>query len=191
MLESLIVRWGYVALLAGTFLEGETVLLIGGAMAHRGLLSLPLVMLCAFAASFLGDQMWFIVGRRWGPGVLERRPAWAGPAERVRRWLHRFGTAFVLAFRFIYGIRILTPVLLGASGYPASRFVPLNAIGAAVWAVVFSGLGWGVGEGLKHLLGRAGKVEERILVVALIGVAVALVVRHWTRGKKESKAPPP
>jgi membrane protein DedA with SNARE-associated domain len=180
VLESLVARWGYAAILAGTFLEGETVLLAGGAMAHRGLLSLPWVIACALVASFAGDQMWFFLGRRYGARALERRPAWAAPAERVRGWLDRFGTGFVLAFRFIYGIRVLTPVLLGASGYPAARFAPLNALGAALWSGTVAGVGWGLGEGLTRLLGRAGKVEERVLVALGAGVVVALSIRHWT-----------
>jgi membrane protein DedA with SNARE-associated domain len=189
MLESLVARWGYAAIFAGTFLEGETVLLAGGAMAHRGLLSLPWVIVCAFVASFSGDQMWFFLGRRYGPRAIERRPGWAAPAERVRGWLHRFGTGFVLAFRFVYGIRVLTPVLLGASGYPASRFAPLNAAGAAVWSCAVAGVGWGLGEGLTRLLGRAGKVEERALMALGAGVAIALIVRHRIKRRGPAKDP--
>jgi membrane protein DedA with SNARE-associated domain len=188
MLESLVARWGYAAILAGTFLEGETVLLAGGAMAHRGLLSLPWVIACAFAASFAGDQLWFWLKRRYGPRALERRPGWAAPAERVRGWLQRFGAAFVLAFRFIYGIRVLTPVLLGASGYPASRFAPLNAAGAAVWSCTVASIGWGLGEGLTRLLGRAGKVEERVLVAVAAGAVIALFVRHRIRRRRPTKS---
>jgi membrane protein DedA with SNARE-associated domain len=184
MLEALIARWGYLAILGGTFLEGETILLAGGAMAHRGLLSLPLVIACAFAASFLGDQGWFFAGRRYGPGLIARRPSWSVPAERVRQWLTRYGAVFVLAFRFIYGIRILTPVLLGANGYPASRFVPLNALGAAIWSTAVASVGWAVGEGLTRALGRAGKVEERLLAVIVFAIVVALTARHWTQRRK-------
>lgn len=189
MLEAFLARWGYVAIVAGTFLEGETVLLAGGAMAHRGLLSLPWVIVCAFIASFAGDQMWFLLGRKYGPRALDRRPGWAPAAERVRGWLQRFGAAFVLAFRFIYGIRVLTPVLLGASGYPATRFVPLNAAGAAIWACTVASLGWSLGEGLTHVLGRASKVEEGLLVAVATGMVIALVLRHRTRSRNPTRRP--
>jgi membrane protein DedA with SNARE-associated domain len=189
MLQALIIRWGYAAVLFGTFLEGETILLAGGAMAHRGLLSLPLVIACGFSASFGGDQAWFFLGRRYGPNVLARRPAWAASAERVRTWFHRYGTAFVLAFRFIYGIRILTPVLLGTNSYPRSRFIPLNAVGAALWATTFSSLGWALGEGIARVLHRAGRVEEHILVAVAVGIVIVLVVRHFVRRQAKARAP--
>ena len=49
--EELIQRFGYAAIIVGTFLEGETILVIGGFAAYRGYLSLPLVMVCALLGS--------------------------------------------------------------------------------------------------------------------------------------------
>ena len=74
MLESLIANYGYAAVLIGTFVEGETILVIAGFAAHRGYLSLPWVILLAFAGSLAGDQLWFYVGRRSGP----ERGRWEG-----------------------------------------------------------------------------------------------------------------
>jgi membrane protein DedA with SNARE-associated domain len=59
----LIEKYGYLALLVGTLLEGETVLVMSGYAAHRGYLHLPLVMLIAFVGSSVHDQSFFWVGR--------------------------------------------------------------------------------------------------------------------------------
>jgi len=56
-ISSLIEHYGYAAVFAGSFAEGESVLLAAGFAAHRGLLELPLVMLAAFVAGTLGDQL--------------------------------------------------------------------------------------------------------------------------------------
>ena len=64
MIEELISRWGYLGFAVGTFFEGETVLVVGGALAHKGLMSLPGVALSAFMGSLLGDQFWFLIGWR-------------------------------------------------------------------------------------------------------------------------------
>ena len=70
VLRSFVEAYGYYALLAGTFLEGETILLIGGLVAHLGYLDLPVVMLVAFIGSFSGDQLYFCIGRLKGRELL-------------------------------------------------------------------------------------------------------------------------
>lgn len=182
MLESLVAQWGYAAVAVGVLFEGEAVVIVAGAMAHRGLLSLPGVTIAAFAGSLLGDQLWFHLGGRYGKGFIARRPAWRERAARAEVLLTRFGTLFVLAFRFVYGFRTITPIFLGATGYPVRRFTVLNAISAALWASAFSMAGYGVGATLMTLLGRASRVEEIVLAAA----AVALVV--WIISRKASAA---
>lgn len=173
MLEAFVARFGYLAIGLGTFLEGETVLLAGGAFAHKGLLSLPGVIVAAFVGSLAGDQLWFFAGRHFGRRVIERRPRWKAQVARIDGFVARFGTAFVLGFRFLYGLRSVTPLFLGASGYPALRFALFNVIGAAVWAVGFGVGGWALGATLATVLRRSVHVEE-----ALLG-AVVLVAAGW------------
>src|SRR5262245_58419112 len=86
MFESFIAKWGYVAIATGVLVEGETLVLVAGAMAHRGLLSLWGVILAAFLTSLLGDQLWFELGARYGRPFIDRRPAWRRrvlPVERL------------------------------------------------------------------------------------------------------------
>ena len=193
MIEDLVARWGYPAIVLGTFLEGETVLLLGGAMAHRGLLSLPGVMLAAFVGSVAGDQLWFLAGKRWGVGAIERRPGWSASAARAQRWLGRYGAWFVVGFRFLYGLRTISPLLLGATGYPQRRFAWLNVVGAAAWAATFAAAGWALGEGARRAIGRSAHAEELAALVVVLGVAFALVhraVRRHAATTKSDPAPP-
>ena len=68
---------------------------------------------------------------------MERHPGGAVDAERVARLLDRWGNWFVLSFRFLYGLRTISPVAIGLSSIPAAyRFTLLNAISAMVWAGV-------------------------------------------------------
>jgi membrane protein DedA with SNARE-associated domain len=185
-LEEVISRWGYPAIVLGTFLEGETVLVLGGAMAHRGLLSLPGVMSAAFVGSVAGDQLWFLLGRRWGKSALEHRPRWRDRASRAEGWLARYGAVFVVGFRFLYGVRTVSPALLGASGYPAHRFSRLNVIGAAAWAAAFASLGWALGAGLQATLGRAARWEELGLIGAVL-VGASAVVHRSVRRRRDGR----
>lgn len=190
MLEALIVRWGYLAVVLGTFFEGETILVAAGALAHRGYLSLPLVVLCAFLGSVAGDQLWFQLGRRYGQPFLDRRPAWKKRAAAVQRHLLRFGDLFVLGFRFLVGVRTVTPALLGASGFSRARFAWLNALGGALWSAVIGGAGYVLGAALAKLLARAAHAEE--LLGTALGVVLLLAgarkVWRRTRGKPPAAA---
>ncbi|HEY1100522.1 MAG TPA: DedA family protein [Myxococcota bacterium] len=178
MFDHLVAQWGYLAVAIGAFIEGEAAVVAAGALAHRGLLSLPLVMLSAFLGSVIGDQVWFQLGRRHGRPFIDRRPAWKERVDVVKARLDRFGTAFVFGFRFIIGLRTVTPALLGITGYPPWRFAVLNVVGAAVWSVVIGLVGWTFGAALASLLERVPHVEELLLAVVVCAVVVALVWRH-------------
>lgn len=188
MLEALIVRWGYLAVVAGTFLEGETILVAAGALAHRGSLSLPLVMLGAFVGSVAGDQLWFQLGRRYGQPFLDRRPEWKERAGVVQRHLLRFGDFFVLGFRFVVGIRTVTPALLGASGFSRARFAWLNAVGGALWSVAVGGAGYLLGAALAKLLARAAHAEELLGGALAVGLLAAGAWKLWRRSRALPRA---
>ena len=172
MLESFVIRWGYLAIALGIFLEGESVLILGGALAHRGLLSLPFVVLVAFVAALASDQLWFQMGRRYGRPLLERHPKWLARLGAVQARLQRYGDVFVFGFRFLYGLRTVTPVLLGMSDYPRARFVCLNVAGVAVWSVAFSWAGWALGAAFQRIMDRAVHAQKLIAGV----LAAAFVV---------------
>src|SRR5262249_45795217 len=114
----------------------------------------------------------------YGERFIARRPAWQRRATRAEAMLNRFGTLFVLAFRFLYGLRTISPVFLGAARYPLRRFVPLNVLSAAIWPTSFSVAGAGVGEALPSIPGRAGRVEELVGAMVVVALVLWLVSRR-------------
>lgn len=174
-LESLIEHYGYAALLVGTFLEGETILVIAGFAAHRGYLSLPWVIVCAFVGSLVGDQLWFYIGRRQGLAFIAARPRWSARVAKLNRLLARFEWPVVLGFRFAYGLRSITPFVLGASGYAATRFAFFNTLGAALWSLVVGVAGYVFGHALELLIDDVKRYERwALLIIVLIGIALWL-----------------
>lgn len=183
MLQELLARYGYVAIFVGTFLEGETILLMAGFAAHRGYLSLPWSLAAAWGGSVAGDQLYFWIGREWGGRWLRRRPAWQARVERIDRILVRYPALFVLGFRFVYGIRTVSPFAIGMSRTPAWKFVLLNLAGGAMWASLVGGAGYVFGGALEQVFGRAKRYELLFFVVACaVGACVGLVhLRHERR----------
>ena len=186
MLESLIAHYGYLAILIGTLLEGETILVLGGFAAHRGLLWLPGVMLAGFVGSLLSDQLFFFLGRRHGAALLARWPKWQSGVERARGLLDRYNTALILTFRFLYGLRNLTPFALGMSSVSTARFLVLNTVGAAIWAVAISALGWSVGEAAKQVLGHLERYE-RLLGAVIVAAGVILWLWHLLAARRRAQ----
>lgn len=172
-LESFINTYGYAAILVGTFVEGETVLVLGGFAAHRGYLELPWVILAAFVGSLCGDQLFFFLGRRHSHFILERRPAFKGKMERANRLITRFQTPLILGFRFLYGLRTVIPFALGASTVAVLRFIVLNAIGALVWAIGVAVGGYVFGNALELVMGDLKRYEFRLFgAIAITGMVI-------------------
>jgi len=171
--EPIIAHYGYFALIVGTALEGETILVVAGYLAHRGHLHLPYVIAAAVLGTFVGDQIFFQIGRQSGRAFLARRPHWQPRADRVRRLFERHRIAFVLGFRFMYGIRTVAPFVIGMSGFPSRLFILLNAISATIWAITVGGAGYLFGQVLEKMFNDAKRLElPAILLVVILGIAI-------------------
>lgn len=171
-LEHLIATYGYLALFVGSVFEGETVLVLGGFLAHRGYLKLPVVIAVSFCATFLVDQLFFLLGRTKGIEWLEKRPRWKARSSKVLSLLQKHQIGLMLGFRFLYGLRTLTPFLLGAGGVSPGRFLPLNGIGASIWACALGLLGYGLGQALELFLEEAKRYELLVMgIIVFAGVA--------------------
>lgn len=174
-LEALIIAYGYPLLFVGALLEGETAAILGGFLAHRGYLSLPGVILVMFLATLAADQFFFVLGRSRGKAFLEQRPAWQPNVAKVSRLLERYGSLIVIGFRFLYGLRTVTPIVIGMSGFSQERFIVLNTIGALVWAVVMVLAGYMFGHAFELILADIKKYELWVILgLVLAGGAVWL-----------------
>ena len=92
--------------------------------------------------------------------------------------MDRHPDGFILSLRFLYGLRTVGPIALGVSNVPAPRFLVLNVVAAAIWAVCFSLLGYLFGQTIESLLGRLHGVETK-LAAALAVAAVVWLVHRW------------
>lgn len=184
-LESIVETYGYAALLLGTFLEGETILIIAGFLAHRGYLQLSWVFVVAFIGSFAGDQLWFQVGRRKGIGWVEARPHWKSRAVRIHKVLERHRVPVMLGFRFVYGFRNLTPFVIGATGFRVRPFVILNALGAMIWSLSVASAGYFFGHAVEAIIHDVKRYELLLLgFVAIGGLVVWLLHKARQRWKR-------
>jgi membrane protein DedA with SNARE-associated domain len=183
-LQSIIENYGYAAILIGTFLEGETILVLAGLAAHQGYLILIWVILAAFLGSLCGDQLFFYLGRKHSQAVLSRRPAWKQKAEKVHQLMNRFQTPMILSFRFLYGLRTVAPFVIGMSPVSFKKFILLNAAGALAWAAAVGSGGYLFGHALEVFIGKLKSYEIYIMVsVAIIGLLIWIF--HFYRRRRQ------
>ena len=187
-LEELIATYGYLAVLVITFIEGETIVILAGVAAHLGYLDVNWVIVTAIAGSFAGDQLWFYIGRHWGPKIIAKRLSWQEGAQKVYKHLDRHQYWLILTFRFYYGLRNVTPFVCGSAGIPRLRFFTLNLIGAIVWAIVFAYVGYGLGEAASQLFiddfKRYGLYLLGALVIVGLTVWLTTLIRHRRKARE-------
>src|SRR6266849_11187346 len=141
----LFIRYGYVALFVGVFLEnvgipvpGETVLLAACFMAKQHALRLAVVIPCAIVAAILGDNLGYLIGRRGGRSFAQRYGRYVGLTPKrldaVDAYFREHGPKTIFFARFISGIRVVAAVFAGISCIPWPRFLIYNAAGRSCGA---------------------------------------------------------
>ncbi len=179
--EALIAQYGLAAVFLGAGIEGETAVIAGGVLAHQGLVSPVGAAIAAAAGSFAADQSFFQIGRHFresGPvRRLRGKPAYA----KAMRLLERYPRGFIVAYRFLSGLRTVSPIGIGTSRIRLEQFVAVNLAAAALWAALFTVVGYLFGNVLAELFGRIA--GDRLLWGIAAALAVALVVgigaRWW------------
>jgi membrane protein DedA with SNARE-associated domain len=181
-IHSFIQDYGIWAVLVGAMLEGETVIIIAGFLAHQHILHAPSVALAAFAGSVALDQLLFFVGRRYRDAPFVKRMRRNKVFERALEFLAKYPTGFILGFRFMYGFRTVGPVALGICRTPTLRYMMLNVISAAIWAITFTAIGYVFGQAIESGFGRLHGIRPKLIAALIVGV-VFLIVHHFV-GKR-------
>ncbi len=181
-LEHLVQRYGLVAVLLGSAIEGDFTLILAGVAAHLGYFPFALAVGAGAIGSFVGDLAWYTLGRVRGPrfraGGLYRRVG-----HRIEALARRMGPAELIAARFVYGTKAASMLFWGLHNLALAKFVAIDGIGAVVGAGVFTGLGYLVSGSATLLLGKVRRVQLWLLGALVVGVFLVVII-NWT-AKKE------
>lgn len=182
---------GYILLFLGALLEGETIIIAAGYFAFKGFLDLPLVIIVAFLGTILTDQVLFFVGRHHGAALLKRNPKLQDKAKRIFSLLNRYQSFYILSFRFIYGIRIASPLIIGTSGIAVKRFIVLDLIASIIWCPLMGVLGYLIGyyfhESLETIVRRIINFEETVVMVIAFLILGVGGIYYFHRNRKQNE----
>jgi membrane protein DedA with SNARE-associated domain len=168
--------FGETAVFVGFVLPGEIAAVLGGVLASRGHLSLPLVIVIVVAAAILGPFIGYEIGKRTGDRLFNARPLRRvqGGVQRTKTVLSNRGGTAVLLGRFVAVLRALMPAAAGAAQVRYRTFTVYNVLGGLIWGVGYVLLG--------YLAGSAYAAVERAVGTGLaiaIGAVVVAAVAVW------------
>ncbi|WP_119422263.1 DedA family protein [Desertibaculum subflavum] len=151
--------------------------LLAGYAAHQGALEPALTFAVFWGGSWLGDEIRFYIGRRWGRAIVTRFEILHRPIEIAFGLLDRYPLLFILSYRFARGMRSVAAMVVGMTELIWARFTGLNLIGAALWAGIFTGAGYSLGHVSEAVLGDAAN-KATLALLALFLLAGWLLTRR-------------
>ncbi len=181
LMEKFINEFGYLALMVGTFFEGETAILTASSLIYRGLFAFPLTVLAAFAGSFVSDWIYYLIGRLNGKLFISKRPRLTAKVKPVTDFFNHNKFQILFSYRFLYGFRIIIPLVIGMSGLRPMSFLFYSVATGLLWATTVSTVGYWAGR-LLNLEAKTFEANFFFFMIgfAAIGLSIGFLVKQIT-----------
>jgi membrane-associated protein len=176
------VMFGFIFIETGVvvlpFLPGDSLLFVAGALAAKGVFSLPVLAPALVIAAIAGDTLNFAIGGAMRKHVLEAgRIRFVKPAylERTRGYFDRHGRKTIVLARFVPVVRTLAPFVAALGKMPYRSFLAYNVVGGLAWVGILLGAG--------HLFGHLPWVSKHLTAVILGIVLVSILpgIGSWAK----------
>jgi membrane protein DedA with SNARE-associated domain/membrane-associated phospholipid phosphatase len=172
----------------GFVFPGEVALILGGVLAYEGRLPLVAVLAAGILGAIIGDSIGYLVGRRYGRGLLEGtlgRFVNHKHFDRAERYLAERGGKAVFFGRFTAALRVMIPGLAGMSRMHYPKFALYNVAGGVAWSTMCVLLGYLGGSSWRHVEHLASRIGLGVLAVVVLGFAGGYLLRRsrsgWTQ----------
>ncbi len=172
-------------LLVGFFLPGDSLLVLAGLVCAVGAqskldihLNLAVVLIGLFVSATVGAQTGYYIGRKAGPALFRRPDSRLFKREYVEKAQHyfdKYGPKTVVVARFIPIVRTFANPMAGVGRMPVRAFTIYNAIGAALWAVGVTMIGFVLGKTIPSAEDHLLVIEGVIIVLSLVPIAIEIV----------------
>ena len=141
-MEEFLHHYGYIALSVGTFFEGETAILVASSLVHSGYFEGHYTVIFGFLGSFISDWLYFTIGRLNGKYFVEKRPKLRARLQPARDFFTTHRLQILFTYRFLYGFRILLPLMIGMSDIKVLHYLGYSILAGLFWATTVSSVGY-------------------------------------------------
>ena len=148
MMMRLLPKYGYFAILAAAFWEGEATLIAAGALCGAGYLDWRLTIIAAAVGGAAGDQIYFYAAHERAARLIQKSKRLSRRYPKVQAFVLRHGTIAVLLSRFAAGLRITIPLVCATAQMPARKYSTLNLLSAFGWASMWVAVSYQFGSHL-------------------------------------------
>jgi membrane protein DedA with SNARE-associated domain len=167
----------------GLVVPGETVMLLGGAVAGQGAIDIYLLIAIAWFSAWAGDTTSFFLGRRLGREFVMRNGPRFGISherfEKVEDYFSRHGGKTIFIGRFISLVRAFAPFIAGSSGMRYRAFVPYSILGTGLWASAHILIGYFFSRSIDTAAKYAGRGAFLLATLIVVVVGSVVLVRRF------------
>lgn len=186
-MEAHIATYGYLAIFAGTFFEGETTVLIGGIFSKLAYMEIEKVIAIAFAGTLAGDCTFFFLGKLLRRNFIDRFEFLRSKVPLANRIIRRFGNHIIFFVRFFVGVRGIILSLLGCTEIRKRTFFLYSSLSAAIWSILVGLAGYFFGNVISIFVSDIKRYERFVLPAILAVVLVVIMVYRHIVTKREEK----
>ena len=177
-MEEFLHQYGYFALTLGTFLEGETAIMVAASLVHSGIFEWPYTVIFGFFGSFISDWLYFVIGRLNGKYFVEKRPKLKNKLQPVQDFFKTHRLQILFSYRFLYGFRIIMPLMIGMSDIRTLHFFGYSIAAGLIWATTVGTVGYAAGV-IFDL--TPSSFEENVLFIVMGFSCFGLLVGYFVK----------
>jgi membrane protein DedA with SNARE-associated domain len=176
----------------GLVVPGETVMLLGGAVAGQGAISIYLLIAIAWFCAWLGDTTSFFLGRKLGREFVLKHGPRVGISherfEKVEDYFDRHGGKTIFIGRWISLVRAFAPFIAGSSGMQYRGFVPYSILGTGLWASLHILVGYFFSNAIETAGKYAAKGAFALATLIVIVAGTVFLFRRFREEENRRKA---
>jgi membrane protein DedA with SNARE-associated domain len=170
--QQIIDQYGYWALFAGTFAEGEAIFIAAAALAAAGLLEPWKVIVVAAIGAFIGHLFFFAIGRWRGMRIINSFEFLRTHHPKANKVLDHYAHWSIFMFQYLYGTRIVAAIMFGCSSIEFWRFFLLQIVNCITWAMVVYAAGHFLGIAALGILEHYGFIGLMVVTGAIVVIAL-------------------
>jgi len=162
-------------LLVGFFLPGDSLLFAAGFLASQGFFNVTILCILTFVAAVLGDNVGYQFGKKAGPRVFKKEDSLIFSKKNIQRsqeFYEKHGGKTIILARFIPVVRTFAPVIAGVGKMKYRSFLIYNLLGAFLWAVGVTLLGYFLGSAVPN-------IDKYLLPIAAFIIVISIAPAVW------------